>query len=99
MPPGRCARLSTPEQVDAAAAAGRMHPGDGVEVKKFMAYLRDVAAGVKAGMDRDAARAAAPARHYPDDYARLVRAEDDAVEDLHPRETGGGPPGEEAGNP
>lgn len=66
MPPARCARLSTPEQVDAAVEAGRMHPGDGAEVKKYMAYLRDVAASVAAGMGRDAAEDAALATHYPD---------------------------------
>lgn len=67
--PDRCliVRGATPENIDRLVEAGRLEPGDAVEVKRFLAYLRTVAALSAAGASRAAAKAAAYAEHYPED--------------------------------
>lgn len=83
MPPGRC---GTGVPLD------QLHPGDAAEVRRFLAYLADVAGRVRGGATRAEAQRAAYPEHYPEPAAE---AEDDAVEDLHPWETGGDPLGED----
>jgi hypothetical protein len=87
MKPDQCLMIrgANPERIDALVAAGRLDPGNTVEIKRYMAYLRDGARGED--------WAEVYARHYPEDAGRAAMArpsKDVAKEEDRTRERDGG---------